>query len=740
MNSGPTNPTWHLEMRDFFKCPQYTYCANPWEVTDFQVDDKDLMLRLWCKDNGLSVIDDENNYSDGRQDESIPRVLIAYGSETGTAEAVAQNLARKLKIVKPVIVALNDISGCGLIREKNISHLLVLCSTFGDGAPPTNALNFFATPFESKDILKDVSYATLAFGSSLYPNFCKSGQACDRILYVKGGAKPFMDVTTVDAAKGGDEVVSKWLNDVTKFILPASVVAHIKKMKPQKVGVNKALSFIIKCGEESKIHSTTLSHMSNESDNEKSFECVENKELFENGHIEFRSTRHIALRLPDGLGYETGDHLRVEPMNSRDAVERLYKCFSYELQRSAEIHGISTVELVKRPLEVVENNGDAVSGVSHLMGSTLDELLMRKLDLSISNMVFWVEFCSMILSKIENSSLKTISQFDEFTSMRSKDWSWQRAKNNYPTIVDFFEKFGVLLFPLKGSKNALISLADVLVLLPRLQPRYYSISSAAEVSPNVATITVSVYNLQTNSGVSIAGVCSNYLARLGVGSKLNATVQKSNFRPPVKLSSPVLMICAGTGLAPFRGFLSMRQSKLESNDFEHVGDCKLLFGCRNKKEYLYKNALEEWNEAGIVDCKAAFSREASLHRKSRKRVDDIIKENGKEISAILTEEDTHVYFCGSTSMAKDAVAACIEVLEQHGDFSTIAAKNHIAQKRARNQWQYDVWGESPLDLHVEKQQLTRTIIKEASRVWDDRFMNSSFHHSRDLFAKLDLDD
>lgn len=76
------------------------------------------------------------------------------------------------------------------------------------------------------------------------------------------------------------------------------------------------------------------------------------------------------------------------------------------------------------------------------------------------------------------------------------------------------------------------------------------------------------------------GQCSNLLARVSqpgdiVRFKL---VNVATFRLPMNTSSPVVMVAAGTGLAPFVGFIRHR---IEQAKKEKLGPCYLVFGCRS---------------------------------------------------------------------------------------------------------------------------------------------------------------
>lgn len=61
----------------------------------------------------------------------------------------------------------------------------------------------------------------------------------------------------------------------------------------------------------------------------------------------------------------------------------------------------------------------------------------------------------------------------------------------------------------------MLNLADIFVVIPRLQPRFYSISSSSIHSPSKITITVGVLNTETSI---VSRSMANYHANL-VGSQ-----------------------------------------------------------------------------------------------------------------------------------------------------------------------------------------------------------------------------
>ena len=72
------------------------------------------------------------------------------------------------------------------------------------------------------------------------------------------------------------------------------------------------------------------------------------------------------------------------------------------------------------------------------------------------------------------------------------------------------------------------------------------------------------------------------------------------------------MFCAGSGLAPFRGFVQERAALKEAG--RDVGKTVLFVGCRSPDEdYLYADSdMRDWTEKDVLDIRAAFSRKSEV--------------------------------------------------------------------------------------------------------------------------------
>jgi cytochrome P450/NADPH-cytochrome P450 reductase len=247
------------------------------------------------------------------------------------------------------------------------------------------------------------------------------------------------------------------------------------------------------------------------------------------------------------------------------------------------------------------------------------------------------------------------------------------------TILDLLEEFEACELPF----------GVFLELMPMLTPRYYSISSSPQESANTCSITVGVVDEPAISGLGqFKGVCSNHLARTAEGAQALVSVRAADdgFQLPDDPMTPVIMIGPGTGIAPFRGFLSERAAKKAAGT--DIGPAMLFFGCRHpEQDFIYREELEAHAAAGIADLHVAFSRQD----KKKTYVQDLLRDNREAVWALL-EQGARVYVCGDGSrMEPDVRRALSLIYSEEKDVSGEAADAWLAQMAEDGRYNLDVW-------------------------------------------------
>lgn len=227
-------------------------------------------------------------------------------------------------------------------------------------------------------------------------------------------------------------------------------------------------------------------------------------------------------------------------------------------------------------------------------------------------------------------------------------------------------------------------------MLPPLRPRYYSISSSPMIDERVASITVGVVKDAARSGRgAYEGVASNYLAELTEGGSIHGFVRGPGtpFQPPSDPRTPMIMVGAGTGLAPFRGFLQERAAlKARGHD---VGPSLLLFGCRcPDQDFLYEPELREFEANGITKLVPAFSRIAG---QPKCYVQHNILRFADDVRGLL-DRGAVVYVCGDAArLAPDVRAAFGQVMAVGAGEAGASPDAWLEQMRTNNRYVEDVW-------------------------------------------------
>ena len=660
---GSSTPVWHHEMRDFFLSPSYHYAADKWMVVDTDL-----------------VIAGEDTSTD--KVPGLDRVLILYGSETGTAESYARQTARRLNQHHPLVMTLNE---CDLTTFDQERVVLVVTSTFGNGELPGNATKFMDRVKQLPDgELKGLSFSVMALGSTVYPLFCAAGTALDRELARIGGNR-LVSMHQGDEIKGQAETFRQWLDLVARLLGedPTSTDGY------QSAGVRLGVSFLTA----GQLPPTTAEQPHSRLSGV-NVPVVANRELLKEVIKGSRSTRFIAFDIAEsGLTYETGDHVAIYPKNSPELVERL--CQRLDIDPDCWF----TTSLIDRTGAVVD--GDPV--YPHPVN--VRQVLTEDVDLSIREPLNELVAILLAAAKgpVDREKLeawtKTLAYGEENESCVALK---KFIADTFVTIADLLDAF----------PSVMLSLSQLIDFLPVQKPRLYSISSCSLVYPNQIHVTVGVVQVTTDTGQTKPGLCSNYLAGIvpGDGFAVRIAVRTSHFRPPSDPRVPMLLVGPGTGLSPLVGFLQHREVQLRAlrnaqhnrtNGHAHdglnavekaptrVGDARLYFGCRNLNDYLYQEELEGWRDAGVLThLDVAFSRlgEETVY------VQHLISQQSRDLWQVLAQPDCHYYVCGDAKMADDVFEVLMNIAKSVGGLSHAEAVEFFRTMRAENRYVTDVWG------------------------------------------------
>jgi len=245
--------------------------------------------------------------------QSLPDVVILYGTQTGNSNKVARLIEESVSSLgfKCSLIDMNEYQPQKLTQQK---LLFIAVSTYGDGEPPASAESLYNFVFSNRcPQLDHLNYSIIALGDRSYPLFCKTGIDFDKQLE-KLGAKRICERLDVDVdfendAKNHIELIK---NKLTQNYLKDSTIAIPKNT----------------------ISSTSRKLIYNR---KHPFEAAVIEKIQLNGRGSEKETWHIELALNNsGLNYKPGDSIGIYPVNNPNLVNLVLECTQIDGQTPVE--------------------------------------------------------------------------------------------------------------------------------------------------------------------------------------------------------------------------------------------------------------------------------------------------------------------------------------------------------------------------------------------------------------------
>ncbi|MFD9903383.1 cytochrome P450 [Streptomyces sp. NPDC059063] len=368
-----------------------------------------------------------------------------------------------------------------------------------------------------------------------------------------------------------------------------------------------------------------------------------------------RPKRFVRLALPAGVSYRTADHLAVLPANAPALVERAARVLGVDpdtvLSVRAHRPGRTTLPL-DRPL-------------------TARELLTHHVELQ---------------DPLTAADVVRLAEHNpcppEATALRALAADTDRHTTARCRLLDLVEDHPAL----RGS----LGWPLLLDLLPPIRPRHYSVSSSPSTDPHHADLMVSLLSAPARGGRgTFDGVGSSYLHRVRRGDTVYARVQpcRDVFRIRHDARVPVVMISAGTGLAPFRGAIADRAALLGRG--ARLAPALCYFGCDHPDvDYLHRADLEAAERAGAVSLRPTFHK---APEQGHLFVQDRIAAEGAEVWRLL-RDGARVYVCGDGRRLAPGVRAAFQDLHvRYAGGDAAAAQRWWEDLTARGRYVEDVY-------------------------------------------------
>jgi cytochrome P450/NADPH-cytochrome P450 reductase len=380
---------------------------------------------------------------------------------------------------------------------------------------------------------------------------------------------------------------------------------------------------------------------------------VLNDELVSADNSLGQAKRYVRVTLPDDVDYSTGDHLTVLADNPPEVVDMVIELLGIDPHLRLSINPRRT----SRRLIALDREVSVRELLTHFVELRKPATPSQLRQLAASNP------CLPERQRLE-----------------------ELAEATDPCVLSPIEC-------LHEFPACALTGAELLELLEPMTPRHYSIGSSSRLSPKEVALIVSVLDTPARSGRGVfKGVASNHLADIPPGAQIRARVDPARqaFKAGAVPDTNVILVSAGTGVAPFCGFLGDRLAAKQAGAPYSPALC--FFGVRDPDvDYIFRDLFEEAERQGIVRMRPAFSRAS---QNGVRYVQDRIAADADDVWELLGDpaKDTHVFVCGDGGRMAPAVRVAFrDIYRARTGADEDAARDWLEALVASDHYVEDVW-------------------------------------------------
>lgn len=353
-----------------------------------------------------------------------------------------------------------------------------------------------------------------------------------------------------------------------------------------------------------------------------------------NGRGSNKKTQHLELSLEgSGLTYEPGDSVGILPENDANLVTALQLSLGFE-------------------------GSEVVTVKNH--SKSLNEALTLHFEITV--------LTKPLLQKLavfsENDKLEALLEDDS----KLKEYVYGRD------LLDVVQTFG----PFNWNAQQFVDQ------LRKNPVRLYSIASSQKANEEEVHLTIGKVFYEVDERERLGVVSGQVAERIEIGDKIPVYIHKNpNFRLPENAQTPIIMIGAGTGIAPYRSFLEERaEAGIESNAWLFFGDQHFV------TDFLYQTELQRWLKDGtLTKLSVAFSRDTE----QKVYVQHRLLENAEEVYRWLNEGAV-IYVCGDEKyMAHDVDQTLRKIVAEQGSKTEEEVTLFFNELKSQKRYQRDVY-------------------------------------------------
>lgn len=591
-------------------------------------------------------------YSFSQAMSSVRRVLVLFGSQTGTAEDTAEELATLLRNrhVDVQVSAMDNYLIHNLITERVV---VCICSTTGQGDEPDNmklAWKFLLRRELPSNSLENCLFAVLGLGDSSYQKFNFVAKRLDKRVR-QLGAPVLYKLALADEQHelGLDAVVLAWMSGICLEVLnlfplsPGLEAIPDTSLPPPKFSIT---THVVTAARQSIIPSFGYSEYS-------PFISILKSNTRVTRMDHFQDTRLIILDISSSeIQYSPGDVAMIQPRNSTETVEEFLNMFNLN---------------PKTFLYITPNEHSRQLPPNISSTCTLQDLAYN-IDLTCRPRRSFFS----LLSKLSQDEMEK-ERLLEFSSTEGQDDLFDYCYRPRKTLLEVLRDF--------PKSSAVVPLTYLLDLIPAIKPRAFSIASSPRVHAGEIHLLVARVEYKSKLPKPRLGLCSNWLANLKSADAVPVWTKQGTFRLSDSTTTPLIMVGPGTGVAPFRSIITERSSL-------GIGDNFLFFGCRFRfKDFYFENEWKYLEDLNLLNLFPAFSRDDV---KVTYVQHDILKK--KQLVVRLLRENCMVLIAGSAKdMPSSVLIAFREIIKEQETIDDIEAEQYIQLLIRQGRIQLETW-------------------------------------------------
>ncbi|KXT17601.1 hypothetical protein AC579_10135 [Pseudocercospora musae] len=629
------------------------------------------------------------------------RALILYGSETGNAQDVAEEIGRVTERLRfdTTVLDLDSVRLRDLVKP---TVVIFAISTTGQGELPQNARAFWKKLLSralTPGVLRKLRFSSFGLGDSSYAQYnvahrllhgrllqlgaqsiCERGEGNEQhpeghsagfrewivqlknqlsaIFPLPDGLQPIPEDEFVEPKWKLEMEVPSHASALDGAACPATVNSDTKTPSVDLLPVNGS-------------HLATIEH---------------NDRITATTH--FQDVRLLDLRIKESVAYGPGAVAVIYPKNFPEDVQSFIELMMWQdvadQRLSLTTDQVVSASELSTPCPLRHLN----LGRVHL---TLRWLLENVLDImSIPRRSFFAELAHFAGSSNEDEGYQK-QRLLELANPELIDELWDYTVRPKRTIVEVMMDFTTIRIPWQYALSA----------LPVMRGRQFSIASGGRLKTDGENTRIQLLIAIVNPPSPIIkwrkryGVCTRYISTLDDQQQINIGIQEGYLDvQPNELAVPVVLIGPGTGLAPMRSMIYERlmwadKNAVKSSENALDGDI-LFFGCRNEKgDYFFREEWEHFASTAKLRHYTAFSRDS---KKPKQYVQDQIRARGSEVCEALTSHNGKVYVCGSSgNMPKGVRQALLDVFVEHHKLDLAEASKLLEAMEKNGRYKQETW-------------------------------------------------